>query len=54
MYATGVTLGISIQGFTTIQETDFISNLKGFLEYIFEIHGFTGTQGTRPNAVPVL
>ena len=31
-HITGVTLGISIHGFTTIQETDFISNLKSFLE----------------------
>ena len=48
----GVTLGLSIHGFTTIQELDFISDFKGFLEQILEIHGFTGTRGTRPNAAP--
>ena len=48
----GVTLGISIHGFTTLQGSDFISNFTGSSAKILEIHGFTGTQGTRPNVAP--
>ena len=45
-------LGISIHGCTFHQESDFVSSLTGSLAKDLEIHGFTGTQGTRPNAAP--
>ena len=51
-YNTGATLGISIHGCTFHQESDFVSSLTGSLAKDLEIHGFTGTQGTRPNAAP--
>ena len=49
---TGATLGILINGFTTSKESHFILLLKGSLVQALEIHGFTGTRGTRPNAAP--
>ena len=50
----GVMLGISIHGFTTIQESDCISKFKGFLEWVLVFQGFTGTRETRINAAPGL
>ena len=32
VFPAGATLGVSIHGFTIIQESDLISNFKGFLE----------------------
>ena len=49
---TGATLGISFHVFMTLQGSDFIANFTGSSAKILEIHGFTGTQGTRPNAAP--
>ena len=55
---TGATLGISTNEFTTPKESHFILNIKislvqtGSPAEVLEIHGFTGTQGTRPNAAP--
>ena len=48
----GATLEISIHGFTILLGSDFMSNFMGSSAKILEIHGFTGTQGTRPNAAP--
>ena len=58
---TGAALGFSINGFTTYKESHFILNFKGSLvkgleihgspEEVLEIHGFTGTHGTRPIAI---
>ena len=43
-----------IHGFTILLGSDFMSNFMGSSAKILEIHGFTGTQGTRPNAAPAV
>ena len=53
IFEAGATLGITIHGFTIAQGPHFILKFEGFLAKVLEIHGFTGTQGTRPNAAPV-
>ena len=59
---TRATFGIPFKGFTFSQGSQSISNFKGFqhmlenstgsLVEVLENHGFTGTQGTRPNVAP--
>ena len=44
----GAALGISINGFTTSKESDFISNFKGSLVQALEIHGFTRGGSSNP------
>ena len=52
LFTPGATLEISIHGFTILLGSDFMSNFMGSSAKILEIHGFTGTQGNRPNAAP--
>ena len=45
-------LGIQSTGSLLILNAHFILNFKFSIAQALEVHGFTGTQGTRPDAAP--